>query len=216
MPKPSEEDIKEQATGWMRKGDYYSLVDLGCGPDAGRVIDLAKRHPDKHFLGIDHQLGDTPMEKAKVLPNLHLIRAPVHLVLPHLPNDSILAANADYFFNNISGDEAVRVLELLKTSLRKNGRLYVTHRLESPYERNFIKAQGFKVSGSKPVGEMRLPLTPYMKRDLEAIKGLEDLGRGEPAILPHELVHSGRFIKYMKQPKKFSPMRFSARLPRKK
>jgi len=212
-----EKRIKEQAASWMNEGDFYHLVDLGCGKEAWRVIDLARRHPDKHFLGIDPKISRTALKAAKRMKNLHLIREPVEEVLPHIPNDSILAANADYLFNNLKDvDIAEDIMGLLKAKLRRSGRLYVSHQKRSPMVRDYIAGHGFKVSASRSVEEMRLPMTPRGKADTWAQKTIEALQRGEDVEPPVAIKDTGEEEVFTDNPKQFMPMRFSARLPRKK
>ncbi|MBN2518264.1 MAG: hypothetical protein JXB14_05445 [Candidatus Altiarchaeota archaeon] len=197
------------ALGDWKPKDSYHLVDLGCGK-GDRLRAMAKAHPEKHFLGFDPRL-----EGNVKAGNLELLRGRAQDVLPRLPDTSIRLANMDYFLTDIPEEQAGQVLQLLRPKLRRNARVYISHRNEAERElKSLVSRSGFEPSKSRSIEELKLPMTPATEFELKTQKNIEGFRRGKPSSLPIELTRTGRIFHVMHKPEAYAPMRFVARVKR--
>ncbi len=102
------------------------VLDLFCG-DSLRLKQLAKRHPRKVFVGVDHV--DLPVPSLGSLPsNLHFVRAhALDFLRSRLQPESVRYVNIDYGVHHLSTLPQRRELfSRIKHLLVPGGKLYVT------------------------------------------------------------------------------------------
>lgn len=148
----------------------YDFVDLGCGYDAKRVCVESGNHNDWRLLGIDYKV------RPSTFPNLELVQGVAEGVLNKLPDESIIRANADHFFNNLSSDDLASMLKLLYSKLVSDGVLEIGNRKRF-YSLFELSARncGFECLAPRELTDVELTYTDQGRSEYNVVRWIEGL-----------------------------------------
>jgi hypothetical protein len=134
------------------------VIDLGCGGKAERIMQLASKHPDRLYIGVDRHFT------AKPPVNLILIQTEnPERVLKSLRTGIVRRINADYFFRHIPPEGRDVIARESHRVLWHRGVLTRTGRMmDNPWLIDLLKKNGFDIAyirGVEKESEVRSPQT---------------------------------------------------------
>ena len=99
------------------------VLDLFCG-DGKRILQLAKRHPDKVFVGVDKH---RTMDKRKLPPNVHFVQSDVlEFLRSRKRGGTVRHINADFGVGFLRPEDRPQFYWQVKTLLIPKGRFTIS------------------------------------------------------------------------------------------
>ena len=196
----------------------YHVADFGCGLDAEKIIELAREHPDRHFLGITKVLSPKAVETAHKLGNLHLVEGNATELVGRLHPSSLHGANADFFLNNLHGDERLKFLSALRAGMSPDASLHISHKraygqklMDVVGKAGFVTSESESIRGSVHHMTQAARDMAFMQDLLRQYRRYGNIQLILDSPRKQQLLRSV-YEHLDKDPADFEPMRFTARL----